>query len=167
MTVLIAGGGIAGLSLALTCHQIGVQALVLESVRNVAPLGVGINLQPNAVRELIDLGFGDDLDAIGIEATEWALVLTLFGLSVIDWGWTVAHLQRGTPEANPLLLWALEAGGLAAFTAVKLGVTAAVSGFLLVHMRFRLTRALLPVALLCYAGVIGIHIATEAVTRSA
>ena len=74
MTVLIAGGGIAGLSLALTCHQIGVQALVLESVRNVAPLGVGINLQPNAVRELIDLGFGDDLDAIGIEATEWALV---------------------------------------------------------------------------------------------
>ena len=74
MTVLVAGGGIAGLSLALTCHQIGVPVQVLESVRTLAPLGVGINLQPNAVRELIDLGLARDLDSIGIEAQEWALV---------------------------------------------------------------------------------------------
>ena len=74
MTVPIAGGGIAGLTMALTCHQIGVPAFVLESVRKVAPLGVGINLQPNAIRELYDLGFTGDLDRIGIEATEWALV---------------------------------------------------------------------------------------------
>ncbi|MFT4990248.1 MAG: 2-polyprenyl-6-methoxyphenol hydroxylase-like FAD-dependent oxidoreductase [Acidimicrobiales bacterium] len=74
MTVLIAGGGVAGLTMALTCHQIGVPAVVLESVRTLAPLGVGINLQPNAIRELIDLGLGEDLNAIGIEATEWALV---------------------------------------------------------------------------------------------
>lgn len=74
MTVLIAGGGIAGLTMALTCHQIGAPAIVLESVRELAPLGVGINLQPNAVRELLDLGLGDRLDDIGIEATEWALV---------------------------------------------------------------------------------------------
>ncbi|MEM7095475.1 MAG: flavin-dependent oxidoreductase [Actinomycetota bacterium] len=74
MTVLIAGGGIAGLSMALTCHQIGVPALVLESVRSLAPLGVGINLQPNAIRELYDLGFEGRLDEIGIEAREWALV---------------------------------------------------------------------------------------------
>jgi 2-polyprenyl-6-methoxyphenol hydroxylase-like FAD-dependent oxidoreductase len=31
--VLIAGGGIAGLSLALTLHQIGVPARVFEAVR--------------------------------------------------------------------------------------------------------------------------------------
>lgn len=74
MTVLIAGGGIAGLTMALTCHQIGVPALVLESVRRLAPLGVGINLQPNAVRELCDLGLGDDLANIGVETEEWALV---------------------------------------------------------------------------------------------
>ncbi len=60
--------------MALTCHEIGVDATVLESVQTVAPLGVGINLQPNAVRELFDLGFADDLDLIGIEADEWALV---------------------------------------------------------------------------------------------
>lgn len=74
MTVIIAGGGIAGLSMALTCHEIGVPAVVLESVRELAPLGVGINLQPNAVRELFDMGFEDDLPSIGIEAQEWALV---------------------------------------------------------------------------------------------
>lgn len=74
MTVLIAGGGIAGLTMALTCHEIGVPAVVLESVRELAPLGVGINLQPNAIRELCDLGFEEHLDAIGIEAREWALV---------------------------------------------------------------------------------------------
>ena len=74
MTVLIAGGGIAGLTMALTCHQIGVPAVVLESARAIEPLGVGINLQPNAIRELFELGLANDLDEIGVEATEWALV---------------------------------------------------------------------------------------------
>ncbi|HEX5997908.1 MAG TPA: flavin-dependent oxidoreductase [Hyphomicrobiaceae bacterium] len=73
--VLIAGGGIGGLATALTLHQIGVPCVVLEAVREVRPLGVGINLQPNAVRELYDLGFTPaDLDRVGVPAKEWALV---------------------------------------------------------------------------------------------
>ena len=73
--VLIAGGGIGGLSVALTLHQIGVPCLVLESVRHLQPLGVGINLQPNAVRELYDLGIGpEQLDAIGLQTREFVLV---------------------------------------------------------------------------------------------
>jgi 2-polyprenyl-6-methoxyphenol hydroxylase-like FAD-dependent oxidoreductase len=73
--VLIAGGGIGGLSMALTLQQIGVPCTVFESVRELKPLGVGINLQPNAVRELYDLGIGaDDLDTVGVPAKEWALV---------------------------------------------------------------------------------------------
>jgi 2-polyprenyl-6-methoxyphenol hydroxylase-like FAD-dependent oxidoreductase len=44
-------------------------------VAELQPLGVGINLQPNAVRELYDLGLGAELlDTIGIQAREWALV---------------------------------------------------------------------------------------------
>ena len=73
--VVVAGGGIGGLAVALTLHQIGVPCVVLESVAALKPLGVGINLQPNAVRELYELGIGPDpLDAIGIATKEWALV---------------------------------------------------------------------------------------------
>jgi 2-polyprenyl-6-methoxyphenol hydroxylase-like FAD-dependent oxidoreductase len=73
--VLIAGGGIAGLSTALTLHQIGVPCVVFESVRELKPLGVGINLQPNAVRELYDMGINAAaMDAVGVPAREWALV---------------------------------------------------------------------------------------------
>ncbi|TXH12066.1 MAG: flavin-dependent oxidoreductase [Gammaproteobacteria bacterium] len=73
--VIIAGGGIAGLSLALTLHQIGVPCVVYESAAELAPLGVGINLQPNAVRELEDMGVGEaDLDETGLPAREWAMV---------------------------------------------------------------------------------------------
>ena len=73
--VLIAGGGIGGLSLALTLHQIGVPCIVFEAVPQLQPLGVGINLQPNAVRELFDLGLDARvLDTIGLQAREWALV---------------------------------------------------------------------------------------------
>ncbi|MCA1774299.1 MAG: flavin-dependent oxidoreductase [Loktanella sp.] len=73
--VIIAGGGIGGLSLALTLHQIGVPCVVLESAREMRPLGVGINIQPNAVRELFDLGLDETaLDTVGVAAREWALV---------------------------------------------------------------------------------------------
>jgi 2-polyprenyl-6-methoxyphenol hydroxylase-like FAD-dependent oxidoreductase len=73
--VVIAGGGIGGLATALTLHQIGVPCIVFESAREMRPLGVGINLQPNAVRELYDLGFTEkDLDRVGLPAKEWALV---------------------------------------------------------------------------------------------
>ncbi len=73
--VLIAGAGIGGLALALTLHEIGVRCLVLETVATLKPLGVGINVQPNAVRELYEMGFDDeDLDGIGVQTQEWALV---------------------------------------------------------------------------------------------
>ena len=73
--VIIAGGGIGGLTLALTFHQIGVPFLVLETWRTMRPLGVGINIQPNAVREFFELGLTSEvLDTIGVSAKEWALV---------------------------------------------------------------------------------------------
>ncbi|MFD2647213.1 flavin-dependent oxidoreductase [Devosia albogilva] len=73
--VIIAGGGIGGLATALTLQQLGVPFTVYESVRELGPLGVGINIQPNAVRELYDLGIGpDELDTVGLPAREWALV---------------------------------------------------------------------------------------------
>ena len=75
MQVIIVGGGIAGLSAALSLHQIGIDCRIYESVARLDPLGLGINLQPNAVRELFDLEIAPEaLDRIGEPAREWALV---------------------------------------------------------------------------------------------
>ena len=72
MTVLIAGGGIGGLTLALSLHQIGVPCRIFESVPELKPLGVGINVLPHACRELIELGLLDKLDAAGVRTKELA-----------------------------------------------------------------------------------------------
>ena len=79
--VLIVGAGIGGLSLALTCHQIGVPFRIFESASEIRPLGVGINIQPNAVRELIDLGLEGDLPNIGVKTQEFGL-FTKHGLEI-------------------------------------------------------------------------------------
>lgn len=71
MTVLIAGGGIAGLTMGLTLHSIGIPFRIFERVNTLKPLGVGINLQPPAVRELFDLGLEQMLDGVGIKTRDY------------------------------------------------------------------------------------------------
>ena len=66
MHVLIAGAGIGGLTAALSLEQAGIEATVFESVEQIVPLGVGINILPHASRELIALGLRDELDRIAI-----------------------------------------------------------------------------------------------------
>jgi 2-polyprenyl-6-methoxyphenol hydroxylase-like FAD-dependent oxidoreductase len=65
--VLIVGGGIGGLTLALSCHQAGISAQVFEAAPEIHPLGVGINLLPHGMRELSELGLADRLAAQAIE----------------------------------------------------------------------------------------------------
>ncbi|HEX2941467.1 MAG TPA: flavin-dependent oxidoreductase [Rhodopila sp.] len=72
MTILIAGGGIAGLTLALSLHQVGIDCRVFETVARPQPLGVGINVLPHAVRELTELGLRPQLAATAIETAELA-----------------------------------------------------------------------------------------------
>ena len=64
--IIIAGGGIGGLTAALSLHRAGFPVRVFESVDRIQALGVGINLLPHAVRELDALGLAADLVANGI-----------------------------------------------------------------------------------------------------
>ena len=65
--VLIVGGGVGGLTLALSLHQAGVSARVFETAPEIHPLGVGINLLPHGMRELTELGLADTLARHAIE----------------------------------------------------------------------------------------------------
>jgi 2-polyprenyl-6-methoxyphenol hydroxylase-like FAD-dependent oxidoreductase len=68
--VLIAGGGIGGLALALSLEQLGVPCTVFEAAKDVKELGVGINILPHSARALMSLGLLGELDEIAIRTRE-------------------------------------------------------------------------------------------------
>jgi flavin-dependent dehydrogenase len=70
--VLIVGAGIGGLTTALGLHAAGIDVDVIDAVRELRPLGVGINLLPHATRELTDLGLADALAGIALSAESFA-----------------------------------------------------------------------------------------------
>jgi salicylate hydroxylase len=59
-SIAIIGGGIGGLTAAISLLQAGFDARVYEQARWLAELGAGINIGPNASRILIRLGLGDE-----------------------------------------------------------------------------------------------------------
>ena len=68
--ILIAGGGVGGLTLALSLHQAGIACRVFEAAPEIRSLGVGINLLSHAMRELTELGLLDALRAVAVETRE-------------------------------------------------------------------------------------------------
>ncbi|MDI3305894.1 MAG: flavin-dependent oxidoreductase [Acetobacteraceae bacterium] len=70
MRILIAGGGIGGLTLAMSLHERGLGCTLFEAAAEVRELGVGINTLPHAIRELAALGLLPALDAVAIRTRE-------------------------------------------------------------------------------------------------
>ena len=68
--VVIVGGGIGGLTLALSLHQLGIACRVFEAAPEIRPLGVGVNLLPHGMRELTELGLQDRLASLAVETRE-------------------------------------------------------------------------------------------------
>jgi len=68
--ILIVGGGIGGLTLALSLHQAGVPCRVFEAAPQMRPLGVGVNILPHGARELIELGLEKPLARVAVETRE-------------------------------------------------------------------------------------------------
>ena len=78
MDVVIVGGGIGGLTLALTLHRAGISCRVYESAPQLRAVGVGINILPHAAKELIALGLEADLARVAL-ATQEAVFFNRFG----------------------------------------------------------------------------------------
>nr|MBC8410982.1 FAD-dependent monooxygenase [Paracoccaceae bacterium] len=102
MTVAIIGAGIGGLSLGLCLHKLNIPFQIYEAVKEIKPLGVGINIQPHAVRELYALGLKDDLDKIGIRSQEVAYYSRQGGLiwseprgAFAGYNWPQYSINRG------------------------------------------------------------------------
>jgi len=73
MKVAIIGGGIGGMSLALSLVAAGLDDVdVYESAPAIRELGVGINVLPHAIRELTELGLLDQLSAVGIPTADFS-----------------------------------------------------------------------------------------------
>jgi 2-polyprenyl-6-methoxyphenol hydroxylase-like FAD-dependent oxidoreductase len=70
--ILVIGGGIGGLVLALSLHELGLRCRVYEAAPEFKPLGVGINLLPHATRELAELGLEQRLAAVAVTTREAA-----------------------------------------------------------------------------------------------
>lgn len=70
MKVIIAGGGIGGLTTALMLTRRNVHVQVYESSAEIREAGVGINILPHAIRELDVLGLLRALDEVGLRTKQ-------------------------------------------------------------------------------------------------
>jgi 2-polyprenyl-6-methoxyphenol hydroxylase-like FAD-dependent oxidoreductase len=76
--VVIVGGGIGGLTLALCLHAHGIACRVFEQAAAFRVLGVGINILPHASAELARLGLADALARVSVPTRE-AVFYNRFG----------------------------------------------------------------------------------------
>lgn len=100
--VIIVGGGIGGLTLALMLHQAGMPCRVYEAVPQIKGLGVGINILPHAAKEYCALGLEAELAQVGI-ATRDACFFNRFGQLIYSeplgrnagYAWPQFSIHRG------------------------------------------------------------------------
>ena len=103
MNVIVIGGGIGGLTMALSLHQAGIAVRLYEAAPDLKPLGVGINLQPNAVRELDELGLAERLAQVA-NSTEQLCFFNKLGQLIwrearglaAGYRWPQYSIHRGT-----------------------------------------------------------------------
>lgn len=105
MNILIAGGGIGGLSAALCCLHFGHKVTVLEQANYLGEVGAGIQLPPNAMKIFMALGLEEKIavNAFSPEAIETRMgesgttifTIPLGNAAQIRWGAPYLHIHRG------------------------------------------------------------------------
>ena len=103
--VLVAGGGIGGLTTALCLARAGFEATVFEQAPEFGEVGAGVQISPNGSRVLHHLGLAPQLEALafrpaGMEFRNWrsGKVIsssTMGETSVTAYGFPYYHIHRG------------------------------------------------------------------------
>ncbi|MFO0599938.1 MAG: FAD-dependent monooxygenase [Myxococcaceae bacterium] len=70
LKVVVAGGGIGGLTAAAALHREGCEVTVIEKAPELKPVGAGLAIQINALRALAHYGLADLMRQVGAEADE-------------------------------------------------------------------------------------------------
>jgi 2-polyprenyl-6-methoxyphenol hydroxylase-like FAD-dependent oxidoreductase/quercetin dioxygenase-like cupin family protein len=102
--VLVIGGGIGGLTTALTLHRAGLGCRVFEQSSRIRELGVGINTLPHAIGELAELELLDRLDAVAVRTYE------LFYMNRL--GQEIWHELRGLDAGHAVPQFSIHRGVL-------------------------------------------------------
>jgi salicylate hydroxylase len=71
ISIAIIGGGIGGLTAALSLLQAGFDVQVYEQARTLREVGAGIVISPNATHILHRLGLAEPLSKLGVRPREW------------------------------------------------------------------------------------------------
>lgn len=109
MRVLIAGGGIGGLTAALCCAHRGHEVLVFEQAKALNEVGAGIQIPPNAMKIFRALGIADRIARDAVQPTAIQMKMgrsgrSVFSVPLVDgcgvsvaeqtWGATYLHIHR-------------------------------------------------------------------------
>lgn len=128
--VVVAGAGIAGLTLALALARRGVAVRVYERAAALEEVGAGLQLAPNASRALDALGLGPALDRAAIEPVRLAILSGRSGAEIAQLPVAGARRRWGAPYRlvhRAALQQILAAAARAAGAEILLGT--AITGF--------------------------------------
>jgi salicylate hydroxylase len=127
MRVVVAGAGIGGLAAALALARRGWEVEVIEAARGLAEVGAGLQMSPNAMRVLADLGLAHHVIAAGFapqaaELRHWRTgavhgALALGAAAQARWGAPYIHVHRA--DLHAALLDAAQAAGVVVTVATR------------------------------------------------
>jgi salicylate hydroxylase len=105
-TIIVAGAGIGGLTVALALAQGGFRIVVLEQAERPEQTGAGLQLSPNAARLLIALGLGEQLKSVAVVPTAIRVMAAKTGLEILRIPLNESEARYGAPY------WVIHRGDL-------------------------------------------------------